>query len=1133
MKIKEIHRTANVSWSPAKKYPTYLAAATAAQQLDATFSTSACLELYKLDVGNASKELELEAFINIDSRLNKLVWSTNDDLLNNEMPDLLIGGADEGKLFIWDPNLILKKEDPLKHLLTKHTGAVTSLDVNPFQVNLLASGAGDSEIFIWDLNSPENPMTPGSKIQPEADVTHLAWNRQVQHILASTHSGNCVVWDLRKNDPIIKIRDSMSRIKSNTICWHSDVATQLCVSSEDDHTPVIQVWDLRSATSPLKVLQVHNRGILSMSWSPEDANLLLSSAKDNRILCWNPNANNPADQLIYEMQTGTEWSYDVQWCPRYPNLFSGCSFDGHVSIYDVMAPSKQHASSRLADAFSAAESADKSCQATLPLCIAPKWMKRPCGASFAFGGKLVTFEGILGGVSEVRVSQVVTEDDLVTRATQLENAFETGDIAAFCDSKIEQLKKTDNGSELDIWEFLKVNSASDSQQKYLQLVGHEATKNAYDAFEESSMQEDIKSMSLDDPLPICTDDDKVGRITECMLVGDFESAVGACLHSGFEAEALILASVGSNGLLQKTQKCILNKNRSPLHMLISSIMSGDINAVVVRSEASNWKEVLTLILTYSPPNMLVPLCNLLGSKLEQSGEADLHSKAQLCYIVAGNVAKLVAAWRKEGVADSKHALQDLIEKVRILESSKSSRMSGLEDMACHLHQYAGILAEQGCTSTALNYLGNEHTDQLHLSLLKDRLYNSLSLHQRRCFDKPPATFQPTNIPIQQPPNRQPASNNGYNSQPNQQQQQPFNANNQQQLFNNQQQQPFNTNNQQQSFNRQPNNTQQQPSNMHSSNGPLSNHSQPPAKKNSFTSPAVPHVFNPLSAYDASTYQNNLYNQSPNSASSTPNYYQQQPQQPLQQQPPSVQQQSAYNNTTSLPTQPAPNNQQFKNYNIYNPTSYTPSQQASPLYPMNQQADLSSYQPSKPAKAWNDPPMLTSAKSKKNDAIRKQSFEGLLYNPQDYQQQPSYNLPPHHQQQQTTTTAAAAAAAAAEVVVKRERQVSERDQVIKDTFKRLAAQCLSNTSNPATRKKIDDVNKKLDLLYDLLADEKLSERVTGVLHQIVSFILSSDFPTALQSHSQLVNSGSFSEISSFGPSVKMLIQTALQLNAFIQ
>ena len=37
MKIKEIKRTANVAWSPKQQFPIYLAAGTAAQQLDASF----------------------------------------------------------------------------------------------------------------------------------------------------------------------------------------------------------------------------------------------------------------------------------------------------------------------------------------------------------------------------------------------------------------------------------------------------------------------------------------------------------------------------------------------------------------------------------------------------------------------------------------------------------------------------------------------------------------------------------------------------------------------------------------------------------------------------------------------------------------------------------------------------------------------------------------------------------------------------------------------------------------------------------------------------------------------------------------------------------------------------------------
>ena len=85
-------------------------------------------------------------------------------------------------------------------------------------------------------------MSPGSKTHPLEDVSGVAWNCQVQHILASTSpGGRSVVWDLRKNEPIIQVADSSSRIQCSGIAWHPDVATQLVTSSVDDRSPVIQV----------------------------------------------------------------------------------------------------------------------------------------------------------------------------------------------------------------------------------------------------------------------------------------------------------------------------------------------------------------------------------------------------------------------------------------------------------------------------------------------------------------------------------------------------------------------------------------------------------------------------------------------------------------------------------------------------------------------------------------------------------------------------------------------------------------------------------------------------------------------------------------------------------------------------
>ena len=51
------------------------------------------------------------------------------------------------------------------------------------------------------------------------------------------------------------------------------------------------MWDLRFAASPMKVMEGHQRGILSLAWCPEDSDLLMSCGKDNKILCWDPNTH--------------------------------------------------------------------------------------------------------------------------------------------------------------------------------------------------------------------------------------------------------------------------------------------------------------------------------------------------------------------------------------------------------------------------------------------------------------------------------------------------------------------------------------------------------------------------------------------------------------------------------------------------------------------------------------------------------------------------------------------------------------------------------------------------------------------------------------------------------------------------
>nr|XP_015192594.1 PREDICTED: protein transport protein Sec31A [Lepisosteus oculatus] len=792
MKLKEIDRTAIQAWSPGQHHPIYLAAGTSAQQLDATFSTTASLEIFELDLADTTLDMKSCGAFSSSHRYHKLVWGPHGMDSQGLPSGVLIAGGENGNVILYDPaKIIAGDEDVVIAQNDKHTGPVRALDINPFQTNLVVSGGNESEIYIWDLNSFGSPMTPGPKSQPLEDVGSVAWNRQVQHILASASpSGRTSVWDLRKNEPIIKVSDHSNRMHCSGLAWNPEVATQLVLASEDDRMPVIQMWDLRFATSPLKVLENHTRGVLAIAWSLADPELLLSCGKDNRILCWNPNTA----EVLYELPTSTQWCFDIQWCPRNPAVLSAAAFDGHVSVYSIMGGNVESQSRKQADQLSSSfgnldpfgtgqalpplqlPQHTPQQSTVMPLKKPPKWIRRPVGASFAFGGKLVMFENIKAAAQQqqqqppvphcVYVSQVVTETMFLKRSNELQSAMTAGSFVDFCQSKVES---SQNEFERNVWSFLKANFESNPRGKYLDLLGYKKEDLAQKITgvlqkEEtsSSEPEPTDSISGDSPaaeqLPLeerkeedgesdvlkerptaakeifnlSVSEDLDGLITQALLTGDFEGAVDLCLHDNRMADAIILAIAGGQELLAKTQKKYFDKTQSKITRLITAVVMKDWKEIVEACDLQNWREALAAVLTYAGPEEFASLCDLLGTRLEGDGDLELQAQACLCYICAGNVEKLVACWTKAQDGNSPLSLQDLVEKVVVLQraveatrSASSTPVGAL--LAEKMSQYASLLAAQGSLATAIAYLPSS-TDQAAVVQLRDRLYRAQGAH---------------------------------------------------------------------------------------------------------------------------------------------------------------------------------------------------------------------------------------------------------------------------------------------------------------------------------------------------------------------------------------------------------------------
>lgn len=1076
MKLKEIDRTAMQAWSPAQNHPIYLATGTSAQQLDATFSTNASLEIFELDLSDPSLDMTSCATFSSSHRYHKLIWGPHKMDSKGDVSGVLIAGGENGNIILYDPSKIIAGDkEVVIAQKDKHTGPVRALDVNIFQTNLVASGANESEIYIWDLNNFATPMTPGAKTQPPEDISCIAWNRQVQHILASASpSGRATVWDLRKNEPIIKVSDHSNRMHCSGLAWHPDVATQMVLASEDDRLPVVQMWDLRFASSPLRVLENHARGILAIAWSMADPELLLSCGKDAKILCSNPNTG----EVLYELPTNTQWCFDIQWCPRNPAVLSAASFDGRISVYSIMGGSidglRQKQVDKLSSSFGNLDpfgtgqplpplqipQQTSQHSIVLPLKKPPKWVRRPVGASFSFGGKLVTFENVTGqpqqGAEQPRrqpvfISQVVTEKDFLSRSEQLQHVVQSQGFISYCQKKIDA---SQTEFEKNVWSFLKVNFEEDSRGKYLELLGYrredlgEKIALALNRVDGSDVR--IKEEKQEcDFLPsaggtfnISVSGDIDGLITRALLTGNFESAVDLCLHDNRMADAIILAIAGGQELLAQTQKKYFAKSQSKITRLITAVVMKNWKEIVESCDLKNWREALAAVLTYAKPDEFSALCDLLGARLESEGDSLLRTQACLCYICAGNVERLVACWTKAQDGSNPLSLQDLIEKVVILR--KAVQLTQALDtntvgalLAEKMSQYANLLAAQGSIAAALAFLP-DNTNQPDIVQLRDRLCRA----------------QGKSVPGQE-------SSRSYERQPL----------------------------------------------PKGGPGPLAGHPQvsrvqsqqyypqggnPPPPGFIMHGNVVPNSTAPLPT-------------SPGHMHSQPPPYPQ-PQRP----------QNGWNDPPALNRVPK---KKKLPENFMPPVPIT-----SPI--MNPVGDPQpqglQQQPSAPG------PRSSHASFPQPHLAGGQPFHGI--------QQPlaQTGMPPSFSKPNTEGAPGApigntiqhVQALPTEKITK--KPIPDEHLILKTTFEDLIQRCLSSATDPQTKRKLDDASKRLECLYDKLRDQTLSPTIISGLHSIARSIETRNYSEGLTVHTHIVSTSNFSETSAFMPVLKVVLSQASKL-----
>ncbi|KAH8741812.1 hypothetical protein FG386_001386 [Cryptosporidium ryanae] len=427
------------------------------------------LEIRSLDVSNNRKELPTVCTKPLNSRCTSISWGRFGSEGENEL-GLVCTGLEDGSVNLLKPilntyddkvngNIYLEVVNGNSNI---HSSSINCLEFNRVETNLLASGGSDGKIFVIDLKDGVsgnlNHFEPGKENKHgDSDLTSVKWNPKVSHILASSSgNGATAIWDLKLKKSAISFRDPAQRSRPSTLAWVPNQPTQIIVGYDDDRNPSLQLWDLRNVSYPFKeTVSAHQKGIMSIDFSQIDSNLLLSSGKDGKIICWTL-LNNQQPEIFTEL-ISQQWNVQNLWSPIIPGIFATASHNDKIGIYSLSSHSNTTT-------------------------YIPSWYHKPSGVNFTFSGKLVSFSQKDSGLNpKFKLYRVPSNPEITVHADIFDELLNKGDYVSYCQKKGQE---SENSNEKLAWNLVENMFSVDNSERRLyiaSLLGYDLNESGIQA----------------------------------------------------------------------------------------------------------------------------------------------------------------------------------------------------------------------------------------------------------------------------------------------------------------------------------------------------------------------------------------------------------------------------------------------------------------------------------------------------------------------------------------------------------------------------------------------------------------------------------------------------------------------------
>ncbi|MCJ1400697.1 hypothetical protein MMC11_003905 [Xylographa trunciseda] len=172
-----------------------------------------------------------------------------------------------------------------------HPAGVNCLEIDVFEGRYLLSGGADASIHLWDLEEPEN-TSQSCLHRPLGTVRKSSSSHKFGITKLSFYPFDSDAFLSSSYDHYLKIYSTQTLEVSasfdlNSVVYShasSPVAGHLLVACATQH-PAVRLVDLRSGASAHS-LAGHSGAVLSVAWSPHEANVLATAGSDGTVRLW-------------------------------------------------------------------------------------------------------------------------------------------------------------------------------------------------------------------------------------------------------------------------------------------------------------------------------------------------------------------------------------------------------------------------------------------------------------------------------------------------------------------------------------------------------------------------------------------------------------------------------------------------------------------------------------------------------------------------------------------------------------------------------------------------------------------------------------------------------------------------------